>query len=66
MCPAIRNNGNEINVQVYSPKGALPSRTTTGGIVWPVGIGVDANATLYVTNLIPGYIEEFHAGRSHP
>ena len=43
-----------------------PSRTITDGVKWPAGIGVDAAGTLYVTNIIPGNLEEYHSGSSKP
>ena len=42
------------------------SRTITDGIQWPVGLGVDAAETLYVTNLIPGNVEEYRLGDNKP
>ena len=52
---------------VYSPKRKSPTRTITDGVEWPGGIGVDAKATLFVSELyIPGNVEEYRTGQNHP
>jgi hypothetical protein len=54
------------NIEVYASGSKSPTTTITDGVTSPVGITVDANGTLYVTNVLENNVEEYRSGQSIP